>query len=313
MDVMKPYIFMMGINLLVLSCWTAIAPLSYNRYDAVGTDDWNRVISTYGICTSESESKTSEDFWPFLGVILVVNLSLLVIANVQGYKARSIQTEYSESRYIVVIMTSMIQMFTLAVPCISLLSKQPRPYFIVMLIVIFCVSSAVLGFMFWPKILHTRLWMIEKAEMERIKADKKQRNSEIISKATDNGNDGLKVAVIGPAKFIISKASCDLPDAKKRDTDSSLNQTLPDTTNLETNNTQCKEDNIEEVKEEEEEKEKEKEKIADDDNYYVSKEVNNIMNKIDSNLSMITKLQEENVTLSISIKDFSSSTVGGES
>jgi len=307
MDVMKPYIFMMGINLLVLSCWTAIAPLTYNRYDAVGTDDWNRVISTYGICTSESESKATDDFWPFLGVILVINISLLVIANVQGYKARSIQTEYSESRYIIVIMTSMIQMFTLAVPCISLLSKQPRPYFIVMIIVIFCVSSAVLGFMFWPKILHTRLWIIEQAEKERIKAEKKKKNSEIISKTTDNGNDGLKVAAIGPAKFVILKASCELPDAKKRETDYSLNKN-------ETNYTQCKEDNIEEEKqEEEEEEEKEKEKIADADNNYLSNEVNIIMNKIDSNLSMITKLQEENVALSISIKDRSSSTVGVES
>jgi hypothetical protein len=280
---MKPYVVMMGMNLLALSCWTAIAPLTYKRYDAVGTDDWNRVISTYGICTSESESKTTEDFWPFLGVILAINISLLGIANVQAYQARSIQTEYSESRYIFVIMTSMMQMFALAVPCISLLSKQPRPYFIVMVIVILCVSAAVLGFMFLPKILHTRSWMIEQAEKEKVKAAKREKNP--IGYRGSLGDDGLKVAVMSPANFNITKASCEVRDTKESEADSFLkqpdegvneskgdesngvsgvkfsNSMLPGTANLEPNDTQYKEDNIDE----------EKEEIADDQNYYFFK------------------------------------------
>ena len=252
MDVMKPYIIIMGMNLLVLSCWTAIAPLTYKRYDAKGTDDWNRVIETYGICTSESESNTPEDMWPFLGAILAINISLLLIANVQAYQARSIQTEYSESKYIMIIMTCMAQMFALAVPCISLLSQQPEPYFIVMIIVIFCVSTAVLGFMFLPKILHTRSWMIEHLEKEKAKAARRmskisqspstatggddgltvqvtamkmlQEDSSLnqsVEGATD-GDDGLKVQVAVMKRL----SSYDCPDTKMLQEDSSLNQSV---------------------------------------------------------------------------------------
>ena len=256
-DVMKPYIIMMGMNLLVLSCWTAIAPLTYKRYDAVGTDDWNRIIATYGICTSESESKTSKDFWPFLGVILAINLSILIIAIVQAYQARSIQTEYSESKYIMIIMLSMAQMFALAVPCISLLSKQPLAYFVVMLIVIFFISTSVLGFMFGPKILRTKSWMIEKAEKDKVKAAKME--SRVSSTATD-GDDGLKVAVL-PPKFSITnmntlekKNSPDQPE----EADDGLKVEISDvsrvnftaSTNLKDSNSQLREDKIVEEKEE---------------------------------------------------------------
>jgi len=215
MDVIKPYIIIMGVNLVVLSCWTVISPLRYKRFNYPGTDEWNRVIATYGICTSESES----DFWPFLGVILAINCSLLVIANIQAYQARSIQTEYSESRYILIIMMGIAQMFSLAVPCISLLSRQPKPYFVVMLIVICCISATVLGVMFWPKIVHTRLWLKEKAEKEKNKAAKRLSADIDAVRAlaySDGGDDGLKVVVMTRPNFSsFGVPSHNLPDATK--------------------------------------------------------------------------------------------------
>jgi hypothetical protein len=213
MDVIKPYIIIMGVNLIVLSCWTAISPLRYKRFNYPGTDEWNRVIATYGICTSESES----DFWPFLGVILAINCSLLVIANIQAYQARSIQTEYSESRYILIIMMGIAQMFSLAVPCISLLSRQPKPYFVVMLIVICCISATVLGVMFWPKIVHTRSWLKEKAGKEKNKdAKKASADIDAMRAYSDSGDDGLKVVVMNRPDFSSLRVpSRYLPDATK--------------------------------------------------------------------------------------------------
>ncbi|KAL7525679.1 hypothetical protein ACHAXR_003025 [Thalassiosira sp. AJA248-18] len=121
-DVMKPYAIMMAMNMITLTCWTIIAPLTYNRFDHLGTDDWNRVISSYGICSSATEDRTvSNAFVPFLVIIVVLNFGLLILANGQAYQARTIQTEYSESKYIGIIFASILQVFALGIPCIFLL------------------------------------------------------------------------------------------------------------------------------------------------------------------------------------------------
>ena len=201
-DVIQPYLIMMGINLIVLICWTVISPLKYKRSNWPGTDLWNRIIATYGSCREEENSGY---FWPYLSIILFVNIGILIVANVQSYQARLIQTEYSESHYITIIMASLAQMFLLAVPCVSLLSKQPRPYYVVMVIVILCVSAAVLGLMFVPKIHATRIWLKEKAAKEEKKAA--MRASVInrpASSFSESGGTGLKIAIM-PKKSQIWK------------------------------------------------------------------------------------------------------------
>lgn len=98
-DVMKPYLVFMAVNIITLVSWTAIAPLTYQRFDYPGTDDWNRVIATYGACVTVSEEgERNTTYAPFLVIITTVNMGLLFLANVHAYRARSIQTEYSESK-----------------------------------------------------------------------------------------------------------------------------------------------------------------------------------------------------------------------
>lgn len=36
-DVMKPYLLLMLLNIITLACWTAMAPLTYQRFDYPGT------------------------------------------------------------------------------------------------------------------------------------------------------------------------------------------------------------------------------------------------------------------------------------
>ena len=89
-DVLLPYIILMSINIIILICWTAIAPMKYVREPLPGTDDWNRAISTYGHCTSYGSSKYGG--WPYIIVLLCVGVILLFIANVYAYRSRHIQT-----------------------------------------------------------------------------------------------------------------------------------------------------------------------------------------------------------------------------
>ena len=211
---MKPYLIMMAMNIIVLTSWTAISPLTYQRMDSPGTDDWNRVISVYGVCTTTSATRGAKAFFPYLIALLVINLGLLVIANLQSYQARTIQTEYNESKYITIIMASMLQAVALGVPCICLLWNIPRAYYTVLVMVIFCICSVVLGFMFVPKILHARDWKREKAEKDRKAASMRRRimgngasdgdGANVAVPITDglvSGVDGLKIAVMAEPKF----------------------------------------------------------------------------------------------------------------
>ena len=102
-------------------------------------------------------------------------------------------------------MASMLQVITLGVPCICLLWNIPRAYFVVMVMVISCTSGMVLGFMFTPKVIHTRKWLKEK------KVEKKKRLSDsgkiilpesVPSAHEHDGDAGLKIAVMKEPKFI---------------------------------------------------------------------------------------------------------------
>eukprot|EP00545_Synedropsis_sp_CCMP1620_P011930 CAMPEP_0119026112 /NCGR_PEP_ID=MMETSP1176-20130426/34875_1 /TAXON_ID=265551 /ORGANISM="Synedropsis recta cf, Strain CCMP1620" /LENGTH=354 /DNA_ID=CAMNT_0006981769 /DNA_START=1 /DNA_END=1065 /DNA_ORIENTATION=- len=144
-DVILPFVSLLLGNVLVLSVWTALSPMEYTRQPHEGTDDWNRVISTYGSCHSDG----ALPYWIVLGVM---NFALLVIANVQAYRARSIQSEFSESRYIGIVMASMLQTCLIGVPIAFLVNDNPQARYIVVTFMIFLNCMAVLLLIFIPKV-----------------------------------------------------------------------------------------------------------------------------------------------------------------
>lgn len=227
----------MAMNIITLSCWTAIAPLTYQRFDYIGTDDWNRVIATYGVCSSQSaeENRDAKAFLPYLVIIAIINIGILILANIQAYQARKIKTEYSESKYIAIIMASMLQAFALGVPCIFLLWQIPRAYFLVLVIVIFIISSVVLGLIFYPKMQFLKRWELEQEEKQRKKEE--MRNKLIVSKessATDSevGDEGLKVRISAKADFsrrsTVGGLKIAVVDSYKRDWMNETSRNPPD-------------------------------------------------------------------------------------
>ena len=87
-DVLKPFFVLLVINVTILICWTAIDPLTYQRQAHHSRDEWNRVISTYGICKSELTA-------PFLVPLIIVNLGVLIMATWQSYQTRNFQAEFA--------------------------------------------------------------------------------------------------------------------------------------------------------------------------------------------------------------------------
>ena len=85
MDVLAPFLLLLTCNIIVLVCWTVIDPLSYERREYDGTDYWNRVLASYGACTSDSVGY-------YVMPLAFINFSVLLIACYQAYRARNIES-----------------------------------------------------------------------------------------------------------------------------------------------------------------------------------------------------------------------------
>ena len=147
LDVLIPFVVLMSLNIALLALWTAISPISYTRQEHEGTDLWNRVISTYGGCVASGGSEAI--FGALLGVI---NIGLLVLSLVQAYKARSIQSEFSESKYIALSMLSLLQTCVIGIPILFLVRDQPQAFYMVGISMIFINCLSILLLIFLPKV-----------------------------------------------------------------------------------------------------------------------------------------------------------------
>ncbi len=159
-DVIVPVISILASNILVLSIWTALAPLEYSRKPHPGNDDWNRIISTYGSCASQGAL-------PYVVVLSLINGGLLVIANIQAYIARSIQSEFSESKYIGIIMIGMLQTCLIGVPIVFLVSDKPQVVYLVVTFMILFTCLGVLTLIFVPKMYFVHQYGKTREEVER--------------------------------------------------------------------------------------------------------------------------------------------------
>lgn len=144
-DVLSPFLVLLTSNIIVLACWTAIDPLTYVRHENEGTDYWNRVISTYGVCKSDTAMV-------FLAPLAAINLGVVAIASWQAYQARSIKSEFSEAKYIALAVFSLFQAFFTGVPVLVVVRNMPEAYYILLMMMIFILCMAILSLIFLPKI-----------------------------------------------------------------------------------------------------------------------------------------------------------------
>lgn len=159
-EVLTPFVILVTCNIAVLASWTVFHPMKYVRQNHSGTDGWNRVISTYGICESEGS-------WPYGIGLAVLNLGLVLLANWQAYEARRLEQEIAESKYIGLIMGSMVQAVLLGGPLLALVDDNPQAYYMVTILLNFLISLVTLLLIFIPKIVQSSRGSEE--QMSRVK------------------------------------------------------------------------------------------------------------------------------------------------
>jgi hypothetical protein len=75
-DVVLPFLVLTGINIIVLTIWTIVAPIKWARIETKSFDHFGHVVDSYGTCVMgnrEDDSKVYSDY-----ILLVINFVAVV-------------------------------------------------------------------------------------------------------------------------------------------------------------------------------------------------------------------------------------------
>lgn len=150
-DVLGPFAALLTCNVVILTCWTVIDPLKYVRTENVGTDFWNRVVSSYGACRSEDGTAVA-----YLVPLAVLNFIVVAFACIQAHQARDVKSVFSESKYIGLTVTTLFQAFCTGIPVVVVVRNMPDAFYLVLTIMILVLCMAILLLIFLPKVLMHR-------------------------------------------------------------------------------------------------------------------------------------------------------------
>lgn len=194
-DVLVPFLVLLVLNVSLLTAWTAVDPLHWVRVYQEGRESLN---SSFGYCTTEN-GKISLGF----GISLVlINVSALILANVEAYMARNISDEFSESKYIGVAMALTLQSFLIGIPVYFLVGEHPTAKFFVSSGIIFAVSISMLLLLFIPKIMLYVKKKRKKAQDKRLGGTSKLYASahwrSSASEGMKSSSEGMKYIRHGP-------------------------------------------------------------------------------------------------------------------
>jgi hypothetical protein len=146
-DVIGPFAVLFIANTIVLTTWMVIDPLNWRRIP-LSQNAFGQVTSSYGTCFHFDRDEKS-----FIITLLVLNATVLIIANYESFKARNLPSEFNETFYIALTNAILLESSILGAPVIMLVNKQPRALFLLRSILLITASQAVLIPLFVPKML----------------------------------------------------------------------------------------------------------------------------------------------------------------
>lgn len=148
MDVIKPMVALLMINIIVLIVWTVIDPL-HRETIVVTQDPFDRNTETYGICSSDQG-------YIFLATLGAINFGCLLFAVLQAYHARSISTELQESSYIFTAMAFILVVSFIGIPVLVVAQSNVYALYFIQAGLIFVICTSILTLIFIPKIVALR-------------------------------------------------------------------------------------------------------------------------------------------------------------
>jgi hypothetical protein len=185
-DALFPLIILLTINVLLLTLWTIISPLRWERVFVESYDNFGRSRESYGICKTDDSLGSKV----LISLIATVNILGLIFTNYQGYKTRNLPTSFDESFYVAVTNAALLESMILGFPVLYLVDDSPPSFFLVKAILISVVCLSILMPLFVPK--HFRRNSDENVLVSALRfRDSSQRFSSKRSLAVPGGISGL--------------------------------------------------------------------------------------------------------------------------
>ena len=160
-DMFIPFVMLSLYNVTVLVLWTSLDPLEYVREDNVGTDVWNRVLSSQGICRAVSSSGGSagQQHPSTVWVVLLVTGNFLsalgaVLLRNGVFDVASASTDrslFSEATYNEIANQSIFQTFLTGIPIMLIVKDSPEAFYLVSIFTVFFLCVATISLIFVPK------------------------------------------------------------------------------------------------------------------------------------------------------------------
>ena len=143
-DVIKPMLFLLITNVAVLSLWSGLSSLEWERVPTQ-KDEFGRTTESIGRCTYS-------DSLPFVIVLAVIDIGSLIYACFEGYKAREISTECAESEYVFKSIALVLLVSFTGIPAAILAVDNTTAYNCVVAGSVFCVALSFQLLIFMPKV-----------------------------------------------------------------------------------------------------------------------------------------------------------------
>merc|ERR1711907_597316 len=145
-DVLTPFAILFTLNFIILIVWTVFDPLVWGR-QPVSSQEWE----SYGYCTSSGTVSTV-----CMVCLILITIVSLVLAIVQSYKARTISDEFSESKYVGIVVICWLQLLVVSLPLMFIVDTNPRASYFLKTALIFVTSTSLLLLIFVPKMVLNR-------------------------------------------------------------------------------------------------------------------------------------------------------------
>lgn len=140
------------VDLVILIAWVALDPLYYVRSEVSQT--LNRET---GVLVVESSGKCQGDgMWRFLGPIIGIHVSLMIVTNVLLWKVKDLSDRYQEQKYVAMASVYICELLLLGLPILFAVQESTDARYFVMVGVIFLTDTGVLSLIFIPKIKYAK-------------------------------------------------------------------------------------------------------------------------------------------------------------
>jgi len=156
-DVMQPFAILLTLTLIFLLVWSVVDPMFWVRKPVLGSTDG---LSTFGACSIGQTNVAKA----MLACLIVLDFVCVIMACLAAWYARTVSVEFSESKYISVIMIGMLQTFPIGIPLIVLTYSNPTASYFVKAALLFFLTVSILSLIFIPKIIFLRKEKVEKAD-----------------------------------------------------------------------------------------------------------------------------------------------------